>query len=80
MANKWKTKEEIIEDYGLSTTGYYRLRAEILASKYEDAIILVGDKTFIVEERFRDFLIAKSNQRKEEMYGARVRRGRKRVV
>ena len=57
MANNWKTKKEIMADYGYSEgTFYSRCKECSLLPDYRDAIIHAGgQRTYVDENRFQDF-------------------------
>lgn len=74
IANGWKTAKQIQADYQISKSNFYRLKDKCLASSFNDALVLVGDKTYVVENRWQDFLMYLSQKQKAEKYGARTER------
>ena len=69
MANNWKTKKEIMTDYGYSEgTFYSRCKECSLLPDYRDAIIHDGgQRTHVDENRFQDFLRYRSEQYRKRM-------------
>ena len=69
MANNWKTKKEIMADYGYSEgTFYSRCKECSLLPDYRDAIIRDGgQRTYVDENRFQDFLRYRSEQYRKRM-------------
>lgn len=70
MANHWRTKEQIMDAYGYSASTFYARCDECWANPdYRDAIIHDGgQKTFVDEDRFQDFLRYRSdNYRKQRL-------------
>ena len=69
MANNWKTKKEIMADYGYSEgTFYSRCKECSLLPDYRNAIIHDGgQRTYVDENRFQDFLRYRSEQYRKRM-------------
>ncbi|WP_260240773.1 hypothetical protein [Limosilactobacillus reuteri] len=69
MANDRKTKEQIMADYGYSEATFYsRCKECSLLSEYRDAIIHDGgQRTYVDEDRFQDFLRYRSEQYRQRM-------------
>ena len=68
MANGWKTREEICKDYGIGKDTFYDWRADCLSYRqYTDAIITVGRKTYIDENRWQAYLKHRSQEQLEKM-------------
>ena len=74
MANGWKSKLDILADYDLSNTSFERLRKACLASDYADAIVVVGEKCYVVEDRFQAFLSYMSEKARIAKNGAKTTR------
>lgn len=69
-SNSWRTLAWIKQAYGLNTTALYELRQLCLTSEYDDAIIQINQRrTFIVEDRWQQFLKSLSDKFKLEHYG-----------
>lgn len=74
IANGWKTAEEIQTDYQIKQATWKRLKAACLETNFNDAIVLVGGKTYVIEDRWQDFLVYLSRKKKEERGGAKTAR------
>lgn len=75
MANNWKTKKEIMTDYGYSEgTFYSRCKECSLLPEYRDAIIHDGgQRTYVDENRFQDFLRYRSEQYRKRQLDPHIR-------
>lgn len=64
MANNWRTREQIMKDYNYSQSVFYDRCSECSAlPEYRDAIIHDGgQRTYVDENRFQDFLRYRSEQ------------------
>lgn len=64
LANGWKTAKEIMEDYELTGSEFFTLKTECMGSdSYYDAIIEVGNKTYVVEDIWQEFLQDRTNKK-----------------
>lgn len=67
---KYVTPKFIKEKYNLSSTTFWRLKNACLLSPYEDAIRLISERKYEVnEQRFDEFLNWRSEQLKKERFG-----------
>lgn len=74
IANGWKTAEQIQVDYQMRRSSWQNLKATCLESDFSDAIVLVGGKTYVIEDRWQAFLIYLSQKKKEKSNGAKTKR------
>lgn len=74
IANGWKTAEQVQADYQISPASFKRLKATCLESKYSDAVVLVGGKTYVIEDKWQQFLIYLSSIKKAGDYGSKTTR------
>lgn len=74
IANGWKTAEQVQADYQISPSSFKRLKATCLESKYSDAVVLVGGKTYVIEDKWQQFLIYLSSIKKAGDYGSKTTR------
>ena len=74
MANGWKTPKQIQEDYGISQGTFYDWKQKCESSQFKDAIIRpTGKNTFIVEQRWQEFLIWRSEKHEEVLLDPHLR-------
>lgn len=76
LANGWKTKEQIMADYGYSDATFYTRRSECLnLPEYRDAVIMDGQqKTFIDENIWQKFLRYRSERTRQKMLDPHLRK------
>lgn len=78
MANGWKSKKQIMRDYGYSEAVFSDRMRECLDSPYSNAI--VSDKSkygIVIEPIYQKFLIWRMNKNHDETSG-RLTKGKKR--
>lgn len=75
MANGWKTKEEIMADYGYSDSTFNARMDECFKSDYRDAIIYDKSKYGLIDEnRYQEFLKWRTKKHWDELLGRKRRR------
>lgn len=66
---EWKTAKEIRSEFDLSKEDFKALKEECLTvGDWSYAIVLAGDKTYVVEPLFRRFLLAKSFEARQNQF------------
>ena len=77
MANNWKTKQQIMNDYGYSEGTFYARCQECWSMPdYRDAIIHDGGAyTFVDEDKFQKFLRYPSEQYRQRQLDPHLRKG-----
>ncbi|MDE6492787.1 MAG: hypothetical protein K2L37_06545 [Lactobacillus sp.] len=74
MANGWKTPKQIQEDYDISQGTFYDWKQKCESTQFQDAIIRpTGKNTFVVEQRWQDYLNWLSGQRKKDLLDPHLR-------
>ncbi|CCI82294.1 Predicted protein [Lactobacillus hominis DSM 23910 = CRBIP 24.179] len=74
MANGWKTPDQIQEDYHLSQSAFYTWKTECEESQFKDAIIRpTGKHTYIVEQRWQEFITWRSDEREKDLLDPHLR-------
>ena len=67
MMNGWKTPQQIMEDYDMSTPVFYKYKSMCEASKFSDAVKRPSSRiTYIVEPRWQEFLNWQSEEWKQK--------------
>lgn len=67
MANGWKTKKQIMDDYGYSEGTFGDRMRECLESPYSNAIVSDGSKYgIVIEPIYQKFLIWRTSQMRQE--------------
>lgn len=70
MCNGWKSKQQIMNDYGYSESVYNARMNECFASPYREAIISDTSKFSTVDEpRYQDFLKWRTKKKWDKMLG-----------
>jgi len=74
MANGWKTPKQIQQDYGISQGTFYDWKQKCESSQFKAAIVRpTGKNTFIVEQRWQEFLIWRSEEHEKDMLDPHLR-------
>lgn len=78
MANGWKSKEEIMKDYGYKESTFNDRMNECLDSPYANAIVYDKSKFgIVIEPIYQQFLVWRTQKIRNEASG-RLTRGKKR--
>lgn len=79
MANSWKTVDQICSDYDIEKKTFYKWADECKSyPQYQDAIIQpTNRRTYIVENRWQDFLCHLSELHRQKALDPHIRKKRR---